>query len=174
MKNHLRICLAVLASTAILNARVTRIVIEQRESPAFNGQTFGKPGQYETLRGHFFGEIDPRDKHNQIITDIQFAPRNATGMVEYSGTFAISKPIDMSKSNNVLLYSVVNRGGGATAGSADGQVNVVSGWQGDLQPRANIQTFAAPVAKNADGSSLTGPVLARFINMPAGTSTLAL
>ena len=174
MKNQLRICLAVLASATLLHARVTRIVIEQRESPAFNAQVFGKAGQYETLHGHFFGEIDPKDRHNKIVTDIQFAPKNARGMVEYSGTFAISKPMDMSKSNNVLLYSVVNRGSGATAGSADGQVSVVSGWQGDLQPRANLQTFTAPIARNADGSSLTGPVLARFINMPAGTNTLAL
>jgi hypothetical protein len=174
MKNQLRICLAVLASATLLHARVTRIVIEQRESPAFKAQVFGKAGQYETLHGHFFGEIDPKDRHNKIVTDIQFAPKNARGMVEYSGTFAISKPMDMSKSNNVLLYSVVNRGSGATAGSADGQVSVVSGWQGDLQPRANLQTFTAPIARNADGSSLTGPVLARFINMPAGTNTLAL
>ncbi len=85
----------VLAGANMLHARVTRIVIEQRESPAFNAQTFGKAGQYETLRGHFFGELDPNDKHNQIITDIQFAPKNAHGMVEYSGTFAISKPLDM-------------------------------------------------------------------------------
>ncbi len=174
MNNQLRIGLAVLASATMLHARVTRIVIEQRESPAFNAQVFGKVGQYETLRGHFFGEVDPKDRRNQIVTDIQFAPKNTRGMVEYSGTFAISKPIDMSKSSNVLLYSVVNRGSGATAGSSDGQVSVVSGWQGDLQPRANLQTFTAPVAKNADGSSLTGPVLARFINMPAGTNTLAL
>jgi hypothetical protein len=165
---------AVLAGASLLHARVTRIVIEQRESPAFNAQAFGKAGQYETLRGHFFGELDPKDKRNQIITDIQFAPKNARGMVEYSGTFAISKPLDMSKTNHVLLYSVVNRGGGNTAGSEDGQVSVVSGWQGDLLPRGNIQTFSAPVAKNADGSSLTGPVLARFINMAAGTNTLAL
>lgn len=178
MKNHSvrfgALAAAVLAGASMLHARVTRIVIEQRESPAFNAQAFGKAGQYETLRGHFFGELDPKDKHNQIITDIQFAPKNARGMVEYSGTFAISKPLDMPKSNHVLLYSVVNRGGGNTAGSDDGQVSVVSGWQGDLLPRGNIQTFSAPVAKNADGSSLTGPVLARFINMPAGTNTLAL
>ena len=152
MKNQLRICLAVLASATLLQARVTRIVIEQRESPAFNGQAFGKAGTYETLRGHFYGEIDPKDPHNAIITDIQFAPRNARGMVEYSGTFAISKPVDMAKSNNVLFYSVVNRGTGTTAGSGDGQVSVVSGWQGDVVPRANAQTLTAPVAKNADGS----------------------
>src|ERR1017187_6584573 len=101
-----------LAATAILicapwvQARVTRIVVEHRESPAFGGQAFGRAGQYEVLSGHFFGELDPKDSHNSIIMDIQFAPRNARGMVEYSATFALSKPIDMSKSSGVLYYTV--------------------------------------------------------------------
>src|ERR1022692_404165 len=95
-----------LLSCAALDARVTRLVIEQRESPAYKGQSFGKGGQYETLGGLFYGELDPKDPHNAIITDIQLAPRNALGMVEYSATFAISKPVDMSKSSGVLFYSV--------------------------------------------------------------------
>src|SRR5580698_1421892 len=163
-----------LFSAATLNARITRIVIEQRESPAFNGQAFGKAGTYETLRGHFYGELDPKDPHNTIITDLEFAPKNARGMVEYSGTFAISKPVDMAKSNQVLLYSVVNRGTGTTAGSADGQVSVVSGWQGDVTPRANAQTLTVPVGTNANGTPLTGPVLARFVNMAPSATTLSL
>src|SRR5579863_6811544 len=128
-------------SAATLDARITRIVIDQRESPAFSGQAFGKAGTYETLRGHFYGELNPKDPHNTIITDLAFAPRNAKGMVEYSGTFAISTPVDTAKSNHVLLYSVVNRGTGNTSGSADGHVSVVSGWQGDVVPRANVQTL---------------------------------
>lgn len=78
-----------------LQARVTRIVIERRESPSFRGQAFGKAGAYETLSGRFYGEIDPKDPHNSIINDIQFAPRNARGMVEYSATFSLAKPVDM-------------------------------------------------------------------------------
>src|SRR5579859_3487455 len=116
---------------ASLDARVTRVVIEQRESPAYEGRTFGKAGQYETLSGRFYGELDPKDPHNSIITDIQLAPRNARGMVEYSATFAIAKPIDMSRSSGVLFYTVPNRGRGAPTPSADGYVSVVSGWQGD-------------------------------------------
>jgi len=42
--------------------------------------------------------------------DLQFAPRNVRGMVEYSATFAMSKPVDMAKSNGVLYYTVSNRG----------------------------------------------------------------
>jgi hypothetical protein len=51
---------------------------------------------------------------------------------------------------------------------------VVSGWQGDVIPRPGVQTIEVPVAKNADGASLTGPVLARFINMPPDSNTVAL
>src|SRR5664279_1195650 len=161
-----------LPNCAPLDARVTRVVIEQRESPAYQGQAFGRAGQYETLSGRFYGELDPKDPRNAIITDIQFAPRNARGMVEYSATFALSKPIDMSHASGVLFYSVPNRGNGAPVPSADGQVSVVSGWQGDVIPRAGLQTITVPVAKNPDGTPLTGPVIERFINMAAGSNTL--
>jgi hypothetical protein len=160
--------------TTSLRARVTRVEIEKRDSPAFNGQSFGKAGQYETLSGHFYGELDPADKHNTIITDLQLAPRNARGMVEYVGTFAISKPVDMTKSSGVLIYTVPNRGNGAPNGSAEGHISVVSGWQGDVTPRAGIQTISVPVAKNPDGSPITGPVMERFINMAPGATTLPI
>jgi len=157
---------------AALDARVTRIVVEQRESPAYNGQSFGNAGQFELLKGHFYGELDPKDPHSAIVTDLQFAPRNARGMVEYSATFEISKPIDMSHASGVLFYSVPNRGNGAPVPSAEGHVSVVSGWQGDVFPRAGLQTITVPVAKNPDGSPLTGPVFERFINMKPDTTTL--
>lgn len=163
-----------LACGAALDARVIKIVVEQRESPAYKGQVFGKAGQYELLSGHFTGELNPNDPHNKIINDIQLAVRNPRGMVEYTGTFAIAKPIDMSKASGLLLYSVANRGNGAPVPSADGHVSVVSGWQGDVAPRANLQTIAVPIAKNADGSPVTGPVTALFINSPKGANTLPL
>src|SRR5271168_4773259 len=139
--------LAVLAFSGCVEARVTRVVVEHRESPAFGGQTFGAAGQYEVLSGHYYGEIDPKDAHNSIIMDLQFAPRNARGMVEYSGTFALSKPVDMSKSNGVLYYTVSNRGRGAPVGSDDGRVNLLSGWQGDLLENPQAQTIVLPVAR---------------------------
>ena len=127
-----------------LDARVTRLVIEERQTH----------GQVETLSGHFYGELDPQDPHNSLITDIQLAPRNARGMVEYTGTFAISKPVDMARANGVLFYSVPNRGNGAPSPTAEGEVSVVSGWQGDLAPRAGRQTINVPVARNPDGSAV--------------------
>ena len=165
---------AILIGAPCLQARVTRIVVEHRESPAFDGQAFGKAGQYEVLSGHFFGEIDPADPHNSIIMDIQFAPHNARAMVEYSATFALSKPIDMSKSNCVLYYTVSNRGRGAPVGADDGRINLLSGWQGDLLQRPDAQTIIVPVAHKSDGSPLSGPVLERLIDIPLNTTTIDL
>src|SRR5690349_13451469 len=90
-----RVAFVLLVCVAGAHARVTRVVIEKRESPAFGGQLFGKAGTYEILSGHFYGEVDPTERHNSIINDIQFAPRNARGMVDYRATFTLAKPIDM-------------------------------------------------------------------------------
>ena len=172
MKTRIGLALLVLAALPCAEARVTRIVVEQRDAPAFNGQKFGSAGQFETLSGHFYGELDPKDPHNALITDIQFAPRNARGMVEYSATFSLSKPVDMSKASGVLFYTVPNRGNGAATGSPEGHVSLVSGWQGDVAVQAGKQTIRVPVAHNPDGSPITGPVMERFINMPPDSTTL--
>lgn len=158
---------ALLLCALSLDARVARIVVERRV-PVPNRPAF------ETLSGHFYGELDPKDPHNAIINDIQLAPRNARGMVEYSATFALTKPADMSKSNGVLYYLVPNRGNGATGAYDEGYVSVISGWQGDLLPRDNSQMLKVPIAKNPDGSSITGPVMERLIDIPAGRNTVDL
>ncbi len=175
-------CLIVCSLT--VEARVTRIVIEQRESPIADGKSFGSAGPYERLIGRAFGELDPKDPHNTIITDIQFAPRNARGMVEYVATFMLVQPMDLAKANGVLLYAVANRGNRITPAAVGlegeefflkrGYIILHSGWQGDLAPRAGAETISVPIAKNPDGSSITGLALARFSNMPAGTNTLSL
>jgi len=59
--------------------------------------SFGDAGQYETLTGRAFGELDPYDPQNALITDIALAPRNASQKVTYIASFFIVKPIDMTK-----------------------------------------------------------------------------
>ena len=83
----------VLLAVPPADAHVTKIVIDKKISPAFNGQSFGPAGQYETLSGRAFGELDPNDSHNAIITDIKLAPRNAKGKVEYVASFFLVKPL---------------------------------------------------------------------------------
>ena len=56
------------------DAKVTRIVIEKKTSPAFDGASYGAIGQYEVLVGKAYGELDPNDRRNAIITDITLRP----------------------------------------------------------------------------------------------------
>jgi hypothetical protein len=183
MKRFLLAASLVLGFVATAPARITRIVIERRESPAYRGQSFGEAGPYEWLRGRAYGELDPKAPLNAIITDLEFAPRNSRGLVEYSATFTLAKPVDLSKASGVLLYDVANRGRMALAASSTdagaladlfkrGHVVLSSGWQGDVVPREGIESITVPVAKNPDGSSITGPVLVRFSDMPRNANTL--
>src|SRR6266513_4954299 len=90
-------------------ARITKVQINSR-AVAFGGTSFGSVGQYETLRGVVFGEVDPNAPLNEVITDIKLAPRNSRGMVEYNVDFWINKPVDMTRANGTLLHDVPNRG----------------------------------------------------------------
>src|SRR5437879_2838430 len=110
--------LAVSALASPADAKVTRIVIDKSksESPAYGGKSFGGAGQYERIVGQAYGEIDPKNVHNSMIQDIQLAPRNSRGRVEYVATFTLLKPIDLAKGNKVMLYEVVNRGRRPRAG----------------------------------------------------------
>src|SRR5579864_903264 len=109
----------ILAWGAPANARITRIVIDYRESPAFQGRSFGETGQYERLTGHAYGELDPKDPLNAIITDIRFAAHNTHGLVEYVATFSLAKPVDLAKASGVLIYQVANRGRIALASASN-------------------------------------------------------
>ena len=174
--------LAALALAVSASARVKTFVIETRTTPAFGGATFGNAGQYETLAGRVFGELDPNDPLNAIIQDIQLAPRNANGMVEYQATFFIVKPIDMAKASGLLWHDVPNRGGRVTivdAEKAFGDVGISSGWQGDNaggtdQSRTNNDWVKVPIAVNVDGTPITGTVLARIVNPVTGPNSAPL
>ena len=165
---------AVVFSAVTTEARVTRIEIVKVESPAPAGRAGATSLPYERLSGKAYGELDPNDPKNAIVTDIKLAPRNARGKVEYVATFSLVKPIDMSQLSGVLIYSVVNRGGGAATASAEGHVSLVSGWQADVVPTANNQTIQVPVAKSPDGTSVTGPLVLRFTGLTGSTTTIMI
>src|SRR5882724_13395902 len=155
--------LFVLVSAIPAGAHVKKIVIDKKVSPAFDGASFGPAGRYETLAGRAFGELDPNDPHNTIINDIKLAPRNANGKVEYVASFLLVKPIDMSKSSRLMWHDVPNRGGRVTIALAErnvGDIGLSSGWQGDnagnTVPGADNDYVVVPVAKNPDGSPVTG------------------
>jgi hypothetical protein len=107
---------ATLVAVAILvlaipgQARITRVVVEHTE-------TLGRDG-YQKLTGHAYGELDPKLPLNAIITDLEFAPRNARRMVEYVATFTMIKPADMAKASGVLLSAAPMQTGASLAMSS--------------------------------------------------------
>src|SRR5262245_41622271 len=101
---------SVVAFAPSAEARVTKIVITRVESPTFDGITFGNTGQYKKLVGRAFGEVDPNDPRNAVITDIDLAPRNAHGMVEYSTDFYILTPVETWRGNHRVFFEINNRG----------------------------------------------------------------
>jgi Tannase and feruloyl esterase/Alpha/beta hydrolase domain len=163
--NLVRVLVLTVVGAAPAFAEVVKLEIVSREP---------MNGGFELIKGKIYGELDPKDPHNAIIQDIALAPRNARGNVEYVATFALAKPIDMTKAARVLLYQVVNRGNGQAVASAEGYISLVSGWQGDVIPTVNNQTIVVPIAKQLDGSPITGPVVARFVDIPNGASTAAI
>jgi hypothetical protein len=157
-------------------AGIVKVEITSR-APAFNGKVFGKVGTYEVLKGKAYGEVDPKLPRNAVITDLQLAPKNARGMVEYSTDIYILKPLDLSKGNHKLFAELPNRGGkpfggfnksngGNDPGAANqpddaflmsmGYTMVWCGWDISAAPGKNNITITVPVAVNPDGSAITG------------------
>ena len=91
------------------HSRVVRIEVTSR-GPAFGGRSFGAVGPYEILLGTATAVADPSAALNAGIVDLDKAPRNAAGLVEYRFAFDVLKPLDVTKGNGVLVYEVNNRG----------------------------------------------------------------
>jgi hypothetical protein len=177
-------------------ARIVRLEIVRIE-PAFGGRAFGPVGAYERIVARAHGELDPGARANASIQDLALAPRNAAGRVEYVSDVELLRPADRSKANGVLFFNVTNRGnkGALSLFNADvppnvAQINALTnpgdgflqsqgytmvwfGWQGDVLPGADRMLLKLPVARNADGSSVTGIVRSELIAQ-APTTTLPL
>src|SRR5207253_2025554 len=95
---------AVMAWAPQAEAKITKIIID-RVAPVQGDST------YEMRIGRAFGELDPNDPHNVLITDIGLAAKNANNKVEYIASFVVVTPIDMSKSSGLMWHDVPNRGG---------------------------------------------------------------
>jgi len=170
----------VLAAPSAADARLVKLVIEQREVLA-GGASWGSAGPYERLVGTAHLEVDPRDPLNAVIVDLDKAPRNARGLVEFRTTVFILKPVDMGRGNAKIYYTANNRGNDAlyTARSVEqvgrndwalrlGYTIVDAGWQGDLAASPNRLAGDFPIARQADGSPIVGWTRVEFSdrNMP--------
>ena len=189
------------AAAAVLSAPAVRqgiksILIDpdRSESVTFDGLSFGSVGQYEKIRGIAYGEVDPSDPRNAVITDIELAPVNAPGMVEYSMDIFILKPVDLNRGNHRILFDFNNRGqmrvglfnGAVTTNNPTsakdagtgfimnlGYTVVGSGWEPAVSG-VDAMKIIVPVATK-DGATITGPSYEYIVfdNDKTATSRLA-
>src|SRR5262249_13431248 len=207
MQAHLRHCSVFLTvgfclATAVprpSEARVVRFVVEQRR-PFNNGSSWGATGPYERLDGTAYMEVNPRDPLNAVIVNLDKAPRNGRGMLEFSAPFFILKPVDMLRGNHKIYYAINNRGNksgllslppAALLPSTNnplfydgdglqlrlGYTIVDAGWQGDVAAGGDRLFPNFPVATQPDGSPIVSNVRIEYSDRTIpqqGTFTLNL
>ena len=177
------VVLSMLAAVSTVSAEVVRVDITSR-TDLVGGKAFGKIGPYEKLVGTIHFAIDPTNPANRIITDIDLAPRNADGRVEFRSDFFLLKPKEMSRANGTVFYEVSNRGRKgivARFNKAAGSLNPTTeaemgdgflmrqgftllwvGWQFDVPRRDDLVRLYAPIATD-NGSPIAGLVRSEVV-----------
>jgi hypothetical protein len=170
--------IAFFASSA--DAHVTRVEILSR-ADIQDGRAFGLAGPYERIIGRVYFAVNPENIHNRQIVDLDKAPRNAQGEVEFSADLYLFKPKDMAKGNNAVLFEVSNRGGrgilrlvnggnssdpNAEFGDGfllrEGYTIAWLGWQFDVADQGQNLRLSAPVAHDPGGREIRGLVRSDF------------
>ncbi|HEX9725134.1 MAG TPA: hypothetical protein VGC53_12720, partial [Vicinamibacteria bacterium] len=186
------VILAVLlvVAPALSRAELTRVEIATRVD-VLNGRAFGNVGPYEKLRGTAHFAVDPANEHNRIIADIDLAPRNSEGKVEFSADLFILKPKDSSRGNGVVFFDIINRGRlrllsqfalGEVSNDPESEAHfgdfslleqgytlVAVGWQFDVADRDGLVGLNAPIATE-NGRTITGWMRHWFIPTAASDS----
>ncbi|HEX7681627.1 MAG TPA: alpha/beta hydrolase domain-containing protein [Thermoanaerobaculia bacterium] len=153
--------LSTLATTAL--ARVDHFDVTSR-TDYVGGKSFGLAGAYERIQGRAYFVVDPANAHDRVIVDLDKAPRNAKGEVEFSADVDLLVP--KKGGNGTLFIDVPNRGGRffirdqntdeyyLRQGYTLGEV----GWQFDVRADPKLLRLYAPVARG-----ITGRVRSDFI-----------
>ncbi|MEO8726264.1 MAG: alpha/beta hydrolase domain-containing protein [Acidobacteriaceae bacterium] len=164
-------------------AKVDHVEVTSRQD-VLGGNSFGSAGAYEKIAGKIYFTADPGNVHDRQIVDLDLAPRNAQGEVEYSADFYILRPKQTARGNGAMLFEVTNRGGKGmlslvqrAKGSRDPQTEqefgdgflmnrgytlAWLGWQWDVPEAPNVLRLYAPVAHERGGGHITGLVRADF------------
>ncbi|MBL4580473.1 MAG: hypothetical protein JKY29_01530 [Gammaproteobacteria bacterium] len=142
------------------SAEIERIEITHQESLSDSNVDFS----YQSISGVVYFTLDPNRDLNGAVTDIEYAPLNGDGLVEYSADFRLLVP-SVSVANGGLLYNVNNRGGSVFPPersllhplSGMGFTYLATGWINELSPRAGRLRLHAPIVGSAR-QRITGQV----------------
>ena len=173
-----------------------RISLEITERVFFaDGHEFDGVGVYERLKGRAYFAVNPRVPANAGICDIDKAPVNDDGLVEFASDIFIYRPVDPTKANKRVFYDYGNRGNQraiqffndappsnaplspSEAGNGylfrRGYTLACCAWQADLLPGDGRMLMDVPVATNG-GKPLIGLVRSEFIPESDGAFTFPL
>jgi hypothetical protein len=154
--------LSVSASAEVVRVEVT----SQQDIPEYG---------YVQITGKVRFAVDPKDPRNAVIADIDKAPKNAEGKVEFSSDILAYRPKN-GIGNGVALVDVVNRGNTTAfrlnrASGADrigdgflmkqGFTIICIGWEFDVAARNAVIRIDVPVATE-NGAAISGTVHAAF------------
>ena len=163
-----------LSAGGAAEAEIVKVVYERK--PYENGKSFGTIGPYERITGTAFGEVHPEDPRNSMIVDIDKAPRNSRGRVEYEAQFVVIRPVDATKANGALIHTVPNRGN-------EGRIDAFRlrqgftlswvAWQGDILPGNNRLLMKVPIATD-NSKPITGRIRTEYIVEEPGIYTVPL
>jgi len=150
---------------------VTALEITTR-APILDGRPFGDAGPYEKIAGRLRFAVDPAHPQHCAITDLELAPRNAAGQVEFSADFYLLQPADPAHGRRCLLVDVPNRGRKVALGmfnstprAADpttaedfgngflmrwGYTVAWVGWQPDVPRQDGLMALDSPRARSAE------------------------
>lgn len=168
---RLMLAISTLGLAANVRAEVVAFEILKRE-PYLGGKAFGDVGPYEQITAIARFAIDPNDARNRPIIDLDLAPKNANGKVEFSSDVLILTPKDPARGNGAIFYDVNNRGNKVALGMFNrapgnagddgflmrrGYTVIWSGWIGELLAGDGRFLLKAPQALQ-DGKLVRGPV----------------
>jgi hypothetical protein len=179
----IRLLALALLTVVNVQAGVTRIEILSRED-LLKGKEFGLAGAYEKITARVYFAVDPNNPHNKVIVDLDKAPRNAQGLVEFSADLVVLRPKDLNRGNGAALFEIPNRGGKAMVrffnhGRSGGDFTTEAeigdgflmkrgftlvwlGWQVDAPDDGRSLRLYAPVATD-NGKPISGWVRSDFV-----------
>ena len=151
-------------------ARVLRVEVLNRTAL---DATASSPA-YEKIAAIVYFAVRPTDAHNRGIVDLDKAPRNPQGEVEFSADLFLLRPLDKDKSNGSLLLEIPNRGGKGILSLIDGGKPdpATPGDLGDAWLLRQGFTFASlgwqwDVVETPGALRLYAPVAVEFARAPA-------
>lgn len=112
---------------------------------------------YERVRAKARFAVDPKLPQNQRIVDLQFAPKNEDGLVEFETDIEVLKPRDPKTGNGTILLDIVNRGGQTLGMFSEAFLMekrftaVWVGWQWDMAKTGDKIRLYPAIAKGLSG-----------------------